>query len=189
MANFTFICTDLTCAFDASTSYDPDGSITSYAWAFGDENSGSGATASHIYTADGTYTVFLTVTDNQGAPGSTSKSVTVASGGGGGETVIYVFDITMSGKKAGTNRSAIAVVTIVDAAGNPVSGATVAGAWSGATSGSVSGTTDTNGTVSFESAKVRKAGTFTFTVTNVTKTGAIYDASQNVETSDSITVQ
>jgi hypothetical protein len=38
-----------------------------------------------------------------------------------------------------------------------------------------------------ESPERKKGGTFTFTVTNVTKLGYIYNASLNVETEDSIT--
>ncbi len=110
-------------------------------------------------------------------------------GGSGGGGTMYVFDITMSGKKTGNNRSATAVVTIKDTVGNFVSGATVYGIWSGATTGSVSGTTGANGTVSFQSASIKKAGTFTFTVNNVTKSGYTYNPSLNIETSDSVTVQ
>ncbi len=77
-ASFTDSCTDLDCSFDASASSDPDGSITSYAWDFGDGTTGTGVTAAHSYTADGSYTVQLTVTDNQGATNTSSVVVTVA---------------------------------------------------------------------------------------------------------------
>jgi len=49
--------------FDASASFDAEGSITSYEWDFGDETTGSGATAMHHYEERGLYTVTLTVTD------------------------------------------------------------------------------------------------------------------------------
>ncbi len=87
-ASFTKSCTDLACTFDGSASSDPDGSIASYAWDFGDGNTGTGATPSHSYSAGGTYTVQLTVTDNGGLTNSTSQSVTVtAPTGGGGNTL------------------------------------------------------------------------------------------------------
>jgi PKD repeat protein len=65
---------------DASASSDTDGTITSYAWMFGDGGTATGVTASHNYAAAGTYTVTLTVTDNSGATGTTSHNVTVTSG-------------------------------------------------------------------------------------------------------------
>ncbi len=52
--------------FDANASYDPDGSITSYSWNFGDGETGSGMYASHAYTASGNYSVTLTVMDDDG---------------------------------------------------------------------------------------------------------------------------
>jgi hypothetical protein len=52
--------------FDGSGSYDPDGEISSYAWDFGDGQSGSGVAPTHTYVEDGAYTVTLCVTDNDG---------------------------------------------------------------------------------------------------------------------------
>ncbi len=66
----------LTCSF-TSTSTDPDGTIASYSWTFGDGGSSAAQNPSHTYAAGGTYTVTLTVTDNSGASSSTSQSVTV----------------------------------------------------------------------------------------------------------------
>ncbi|MEZ4424691.1 MAG: PKD domain-containing protein [Gemmatimonadota bacterium] len=78
VASYTFSCTGTTCAFDGTGSTDADGTIASYAWDFGDGNTGSGATVSHSYAGPGTYTVTLTVTDNGGAIGTQSQTVTVA---------------------------------------------------------------------------------------------------------------
>jgi PKD repeat protein len=64
-------------AFDGTTSTDPDGTIVDYAWDFGDGSIGSGATPSHAYAAPGTYTVTLTVKDDDGATSSVSHQVTV----------------------------------------------------------------------------------------------------------------
>ena len=76
-ANFTFSCSGLGCNF-TSTSSDPDGSIASYSWTFGDATSSTLQNPSHTYGAAGSYTVTLRVSDNQGAQSTTtSKTVTV----------------------------------------------------------------------------------------------------------------
>ncbi len=63
-----------------STSYDLDGQIVNYAWNFGDGATLSGAsTVTHTYAVAGSYTVTLTVTDNDGLTSSTNKIVTVRS--------------------------------------------------------------------------------------------------------------
>jgi len=86
-ASFTYSCTDLSCSFDGTGSSDPDGTIASYAWNFGDGTTGTGATANKTYASAGTRTVTLTVTDNAGATGSQSQSVTVTAPSSGGITL------------------------------------------------------------------------------------------------------
>jgi PKD repeat protein len=76
VAAFTSSCSGLTCNF-TSTSSDPDGSIAAYQWTFGDGGSATTQNPSHTYSAGGTYTVQLTVTDNQNATNSVTHSVTV----------------------------------------------------------------------------------------------------------------
>jgi hypothetical protein len=48
------------------TSADPDGSIVSSTWDFGDGADGSGETVQHTYGSAGTFFVIHTVTDDQG---------------------------------------------------------------------------------------------------------------------------
>jgi 6-phosphogluconolactonase (cycloisomerase 2 family)/PKD repeat protein len=52
--------------FEGSPSPDSDGSVTSWAWDFGDGTSGTGAQVSHTYQQPGGYAVTLTVTDDEG---------------------------------------------------------------------------------------------------------------------------
>jgi PKD repeat protein len=77
VANFTWQCTNLSCSFDASTSTDPDGTITAYSWDFGDNSTATGQTTSHTFGAAGSFTVTLTVTDNDSLTGTTTNTVTV----------------------------------------------------------------------------------------------------------------
>lgn len=75
-AAFTSSTNQLQASFDASGSADSDGSIASYAWDFGDGTTGSGVSPTHAYATAGTYPVTLTVTDDDGAIGTVSHSVT-----------------------------------------------------------------------------------------------------------------
>lgn len=65
--------------FNATESYDPDGSIASYSWDFGDGNKTtlSQPLINHTYTNVGNYSVILNVTDNQGLWNTTTSLVTV----------------------------------------------------------------------------------------------------------------
>ncbi|WP_020392515.1 collagenase [Kribbella catacumbae] len=80
-ASFTAAASGLSIALtDRST--DSDGTIASRAWNFGDGTSSTATNPTKTYTTAGTYTIQLTVTDNQGATGTTSQQFTVTSGGG-----------------------------------------------------------------------------------------------------------
>ncbi|MGY3126531.1 PKD repeat protein [Agrococcus sp. UYP33] len=75
-ASFTTSVDDLDVAVNGSASSDPDGSIVSYAWSWGDGTpNGSGTTATHRYGGAASYTVTLTVTDDDGATASTTRVV------------------------------------------------------------------------------------------------------------------
>jgi hypothetical protein len=95
-ASFTFSCTLLTCTFDGSASTDDNG-ITSYAWNFGDTQSGAGAVASHTYASSSTFNVVLTVTDTIGQTDTELHSVTVSGGSGPPCTNCETYTGTLSG--------------------------------------------------------------------------------------------
>ncbi|HYI53321.1 MAG TPA: PKD domain-containing protein [Microlunatus sp.] len=66
-----------TVALSGTGSSDSDGTIAGYTWDFGDNTTGTGASPNHTYAADGTYTVSLTVTDDDGDTGTITRQVTV----------------------------------------------------------------------------------------------------------------
>ncbi len=103
-ASFTYSCNQLTCNF-TDTSTDGDGTVVGWSWNFGDAGTSTAQNPSHTYAAGGTYTVQLTVTDDDGATGSTSSQVTVTAPGNislqaSGRQIFGVFkfvDLTWSG--------------------------------------------------------------------------------------------
>jgi PKD repeat protein len=77
VASFTVQVDGATVYVDGSASYDPDGTVVEYTWDFGDGTLATGATATHTYEIGGTYTITLTVLDNDGLWSSTSQEVYV----------------------------------------------------------------------------------------------------------------
>ncbi len=123
--------------FDASASSDPDGTIASYHWDFGDGSSQTtpSATTTHTYATSGTYTVTLTVTDNAGC------------------STTYVF----TGQTASCNGSPVAqlsqtvkIYTAVPTIGTVQQPASVAVGGSIADQATVSGGDHPTGTVTFD---------------------------------------
>lgn len=92
-------------SFNASSSYDPDGSIVSYVWDFGDGANGTGASPSHKYythrwngTAYQPFTVNLFVTDNGGLANRTSQKVVIwIAGDANGDGKVNILDASVVG--------------------------------------------------------------------------------------------
>ena len=99
-ASFTVSASGLATTVDGSPSTDPDGTIATYAWTFGDGATASGVRASHTYAVSGAYSITLTVTDNVGAANSVTKSVTVANA-----APVASFTVTTSGLSVSVNGS------------------------------------------------------------------------------------
>jgi PKD repeat protein len=75
VANLVFSCAGRLCSFD-DESTDADGRIVSWAWTFGDGTSSTERSPNHTFAATGTYSVKVTVTDDDGQ--TASKTVQVA---------------------------------------------------------------------------------------------------------------
>ena len=65
--------------FGGSASTDPNGDPLSYSWNFGDNTSGSGATATHTYNSAGQFVATLTVSDGKGGQDSDTVNIAVGS--------------------------------------------------------------------------------------------------------------
>ena len=118
---------------------------------------------------------------------------------------MHVAEIRLGASLGAQKRRPFAYVCVLDDAGNPVYGATVTGNWSGCfnqngSSGGPTGDIDLNndnvitddekGWVRITAGKTVNCSNrqcpFNFAVTAVTNDGYTYDASQNVETTDSV---
>ena len=77
MAYFTYDVDDLTVTFNGDLSFDPDGTIATWLWDFGDGVEGAGIYVHHTYQIYGIYNVTLTVTDNEGKKDNITKTIIV----------------------------------------------------------------------------------------------------------------
>jgi len=113
LANFTesaeAVFASETISFDASDSYDPDGTIVSYVWDFGDGTNATGVSVDHAYENNGTYTVTLTVTDNDGTSASISAVKNVFN-----RADIAVIDVSSSKTIVGIDYALEVNVTVVN---------------------------------------------------------------------------
>ena len=106
---------------------------------------------------------------------------------GTGTPEMHVASIVLGTQKSGKDYKGTATITIVESgSGQPVQGATVSGDFTGAFGESGSATTDASGSATITTtAKGSLPFSFTFTVTDVSEAGHVYNAANNVETSDS----
>ena len=169
----------LTVQFSAAGSTDPDGMIVGYAWDFGDGNSSTEITPTHIYNNTGVYQAILTVTDDDGATGSAAVTVTVSAA----QEEIHVQAQTVTRQNWWRYVRGIDTVLVTDQNNQPVAGVTVTANYSGPNNGQVSGVTGANGTVVlYTNWKRSPNGAWCFEVTDVAKDGYSYNPSANVVT-------
>ncbi|WP_150309282.1 PKD domain-containing protein, partial [Planctomonas psychrotolerans] len=105
-ASFTAKVSGLAVAVDGTGSTDPDGTITSYSWSFGDgSNTFTGPTVNYTYLKAGTYTISLTVQDAARGSHTTTQTVTVQSGTPANVAPVARFTSSVSGLTAIVNGS------------------------------------------------------------------------------------
>jgi mono/diheme cytochrome c family protein len=106
--------------FDAGNSTDGDGTVDRFLWDFGDSSAfGQGQAISHAYPNEGTYTVTLAATDNDGLTGAAATTVTVSANAGAaqGEALFaqhcsscHTFASVLAGRTVNQVNTAIATV-------------------------------------------------------------------------------
>ena len=75
--------------FDASSSSDPDGTLVSHTWSFGDGGTATGVRVAHTYAEAGVYEIELTVRDDRDGEDSATGSVTAFTPPGSGPNRIH----------------------------------------------------------------------------------------------------
>ena len=156
--------------------------MTSYAWTFGADGSGTGANAAHTFSAAGTHAVTLVVTDDDGATGSVVQEVTVSAPPPTGTASIGDLAGSASSRKGGW--TAQVSITVLDGSSAPVAGATVTGTWS--TGAGSSCTTGSSGSCAVSLNVNKKAGSVTWIVGGITHATLTYDPDGNLESTIAI---
>jgi lysophospholipase L1-like esterase len=180
VASFTSSCTDLTCSFNGTASSDADGTVIGHAWTFGDGATGDGATASHTFSAAGTFNVSLTVTDDDFATGSVTHAVTVTAPPPPVGT-LSILDLAGTGAPRKGGWTATVTVTLFDVNGRDLGGAVVSGSWTGGTVGSC--TTSAMGACSFSLNLNKKLASVMWTAGTITHPTLTYNPAGNLESS------
>ncbi len=158
------------------------GGATSWAWNFGDGSPVSYVqNPVHTYTSVGDYTVTLTATNAYGSDDEEKLNYIHAT-----EDVdnsMYVYDINVWRVNTGRNCDSYVQVWIYDQDNQPLEGADVSVVLTGPLSGSGTFTTVADGSITVHSGTTKTCtGDFCWEVTNVVKTGYIYNSAGNNET-------
>lgn len=163
--------------FSSAGSTDPNGTIVSYFWSFGDGGSSTAASPSHTYPSAGTHTATLTVIDNNNASASDTATIIVNPAS---TPVLRSTAINLSATLQGKKVSVSGNVVVKDGNGAAVAGAVVSATWTQPSGKNVAqtATTDSTGVAKFGTTGAR--GTYTLAVTNITKSGYTFDRANSV---------
>lgn len=153
---------------------------TAWMWDFGDENASTLQNPTHTFTDAGVYTVTLTASNDFGSDTQVKTNfITVTQPA---QLFVHVADITVT-REGRKNQNGVAAVEVVDQDGLAVEAATVLGYFNAPDNSIQSGATDATGTTVILSNKTRTPpADWCFTVVDVKRANASYDAAANVVT-------
>ena len=177
-ANPTSGTVPLTVQFTGSNSSDPENGPLTYHWDFGDNSSSTLADPSHTFTAPGTYSVILTVTDDAS---NSSKAFVTVDATAATSDVMYIAEMyTERIPQPGNKVLCRCRVRIKDGNGDPMHNVYVEISWTGPNSNYWFDITGPNGWCGVETAKVRDpVGLWTFYIDDVYEPGYTYDPTLN----------
>ena len=166
---------------DGSGSSDADGTIVSYVWRRGAAIIALGATPPAVLLPVGLHTITLQVTDDGGVTASDTVDIAINSAPPPpAPSSVHVGDLDSAASGDRSMWSVVLTVTVHNASHQPVAGATVTGAWSGALSGTATCTTGSDGRCVIASGSVRKRESrVTFTISSIAASGLSYAAVEN----------
>ena len=178
VASFTVACEGLSCIFDWSGTYDPDGEQPGVNWNFGDGGDswypieGRPSAGRHVYAAPGTYTATIRAADAYYEVATSSQTITVTRG------AMHVGDI--DGTTAATQQStwsAMATITMHDEGHRPVANVVVSASWNGGAP--VSCTTGAAGWCVLTKSRIPRKASVAFAVLGASSSSFVYAPAGN----------
>ena len=177
VASFTVACEGMSCIFDWSASYDPEGAQLGVNWSFGDGGDswypveGRPHAGRHVYPAPGTYTATIRVADPFYEVATASQTITVSRG------AMHVGDIDGTTVSLQNTWSATVTVTMHDEGHRPLANAMVSASWNGGPS--VSCTTGAAGWCVLTKSKIPRKASVDFTVLGASNSTSFYAPANN----------
>jgi TolB protein len=177
IASFTVACEGLSCTFDWSASYDPEGVPLGVNWSFGDGGDswypveGRPHAGRHVYPAPGTYTATIRVADPFYEVATSSQTIAVVRG------AMHVGDLDVTTVMQQSTWSAAVTITMHDEGHRPLANAVVQASWNGATA--VSCTTGTAGSCVLTKSKIPRKASVNLTVLGASSSTFVYAPAGN----------
>jgi hypothetical protein len=177
VASFTVACDGLSCIFDWSASYDPEGAPLGVNWTFGDGGDswypveGRPQAGRHVYPAPGTYTATIRVADPLYEVATSSRTMIVSRG------AMHVGDLDATTVIQQSTWSAAVTITMHDGGHRPLANAVVKASWSGGAA--VSCTTGAAGSCVLTKGKIPPKASVNLTVLSASHSMFLYAPAGN----------